>query len=114
MIYTIDAKGKTLGRTASHIAKLLNGKDNASFQRNTLSPNKVNLINVSQAKIDAVKLNSKLYEKYSGYPGGLTKQKMAMLVSKKGFSEIFKLAVYGMLPGNKLRPELMKNLTISE
>lgn len=113
-MYTIDVKGKTLGRTASHVAKILSGKDTAQFQKNTISSNKVNLVNVSHAKIDVMKLNSKLYEKYSGYPGGLTKQKMAMLVSKKGFAEIFRLAIYGMLPANKLRAELMKNLTISE
>lgn len=37
-----------------------------------------------------------------------------MIIARKGYSEVFKLAVYGMLPGNKLRARLMKNLTVSE
>lgn len=112
--HTIDATGKTLGRTASMVAKLLMGKDSASFEKNEVSGNKVHLINVSKATIDPRKLTTKFYERYSGYPGGLTKERMDMLVARKGYSEIFMLAVYGMLPGNKLRATLMKNLTISE
>jgi ribosomal protein L13 len=39
---------------------------------------------------------------------------MSKVIEKKGFSEVFKLAIYGMLPSNKLRDKAMKNLTISE
>ncbi len=114
MIHTIDAKGKTLGRTASAVAKLLMGKDKATFERHTVSENKVHLINVAQAKISLVKLDTKTYSRFSGYRGGLTKEKMSTLATRKGYGELFKLAVYGMLPANKLRPKLMKNLTVSE
>lgn len=114
MTHTVDAKGKTLGRTASAVAKLLMGKDKATFERHMVTGSKVNLINVSQAKIDRTKLDTKTYARFSGYRGGLTKEKMSMLAARKGFAEIFKLAVYGMLPANKLRNEIMKNLTVSE
>ena len=114
MIHTVDAKGKALGRTASAVAKLLMGKDKATFERNQVTGDKVNLINVSQAKIGRTKLEVKTYARYSGYPGGLTQEKMKNVVGRKGYSEVFKLAIYGMLPANKLRPEIMKNLTISE
>ena len=112
--FTIDATDKTLGRTASAVAKLLMGKDNTSFEKNIVSTNKVSIINASKASIDPKKLTAKFYERYSGYPGGLTKERMDMIIARKGYSEVFKLAVYGMLPGNKLRARLMKNLTVSE
>jgi len=114
MIHTIDAKGKTLGRTASAVAKLLMGKDKATFERHMVTGSKVNLINVSQAKIARAKLDTKTYNRYSGYRGGLTREKMSALITRKGYGEIFKLAVYGMIPANKLRTEIMKNLTVSE
>ncbi len=114
MTHTVDAKGKTLGRTASAVAKLLMGKDKATFERNKVTGDKVHLINVSQAKISRVKLDVKTYARYSGYPGGLTQEKMSNLAARKGYGELFKLAIYGMLPANKLRPVVMKNLTISE
>ncbi len=114
MIHTIDAKGKTLGRTASQVAKLLMGKDKATFERNKVTGGKVELINVSKAKIDIRKLSEKKYDQYSGYPGGLRQEKMSDLIARKGYSEIFKLAVYGMIPANRLRPIIMKNLTITE
>ncbi len=114
MIHTIDAQGKTLGRTATAVAKLLMGKDSPTFERNKVSTNKVHLVNVSKAKIDSKKMDTKTYARYSLYPGGLVKEKMGHMAVRKGYGELFKLAVYGMLPNNKLRPILMKNLTISE
>ncbi len=114
MNYTIDAEGKTLGRTASQIAKLLMGKDSATFQKNQVAKNKVSLINVSKAKIDPKKFKTKTYASYSGYPGGLKETTMERVIEKKGYSEVFKKAVYGMLPINKLRDVVIKNLTISE
>ena len=114
MIHTIDAKGKTLGRTASVVAKLLQGKDKPTYETNKVTGAKVHLINVASSKIATPKLGTKTYARYSGYPGGLTKEKMSNLVERKGYGEVFKLAIYGMLPANKLRPIIMKNLTISE
>ncbi len=114
MTHTIDATGKSLGRTASKAAALLIGKDTAAFARNKPGTNKVEIINTSKAKIDVKKQKTKLYEMYSGYPGGFRTPSMEEVIGKKGYSEVFKLAVYGMIPRNKLRPILMKNLKISE
>ncbi len=114
MNYTIDASDKTLGRTASGIAKLLMGKDSASFERNTVAGNKVVVTNASKLKISTTKMKTKTYSSYSGYPGGLKERTMERVIEKKGYSEIFRKAVYGMLPINKLRDKMIKNLTISE
>lgn len=114
MNYTVDATDKTLGRTASHVAKLLMGKDSAEFERHQVAKNKVALINVSKARVDETKLKTKKYLSYSGYPGGQKVQTMEKVIEKKGYSEVFRKAIYGMLPGNKLRDKMMQNLTITE
>lgn len=112
--HTVDASGQSLGRVASAVAKLLMGKDSASFERHTVSGNKVTVTNASKLKISTTKMNTKTYSSYSGYPGGLKQEKMGKVVEKKGYSEVLRKAVYGMLPINKLRDKVIKNLTIAE
>lgn len=114
MTYTLDATGKTPGRLATEAAKLLMGKNDPAYVPNKAPKNKVTIANASKAKISLRKLTTVQYERYSGYPGGFRYQSMDELVAKKGYSEVFKLAVYGMLPGNKLRNGMMKNLTVTE
>lgn len=110
----IDAKEKTLGRVATQIAFSLMGKDKASFERNKFSGSPVKVINASKIKITVKKLESIYHTNYSGYPGGLKIIKGKETLNKKGMSELVKLAVFHMLPGNKLRREMMKNLKIEE
>ncbi len=55
-----------------------------------------------------------LHERYSGYPGGFKTDTNARVIEKKGWKGLYELAVYGMLPSNKLRPLMMKRLTITE
>lgn len=114
MNYTIDATGKTIGRIATEAATLLMGKNTPDFQKNTVAPHKVLITNASKVRITAKKMKTVEHNRYSGYPGGFVSETIEEIVSHKGYAEIFKLAVYGMLPGNKLRPIMMKNLTITE
>ncbi len=114
MIHTIDVTGKTIGRTASAAAKILMGKNRPTFERHLVTGEKVHLINVSKAKIDPRKLGTKEYERYSGYPGGFKKEKMSAVINRKGYKDLFIDAIHGMLPANKLRAKIMKNLTITE
>lgn len=112
--YTIDASGKKLGRVASEVAKLLIGKNLTNFARNTYPNVTVNLVNTSKVDISEKKLKNKTHSRYSGFPGGLVKETLEKTISKKGYSEIFRLAVKGMLPKNKLQTPMLKNLVISE
>lgn len=114
MQYKLDAKSKKLGRLATEIAILLMGKNKADFTRNKVANVKVLVENASALDIDTRKLKSKEYQKYSGYPGGRKTEIMEKLIEKKGYSEVLRKAVYGMLPSNKLRPLMMKNLVIKE
>ena len=114
MKYTIDAKGKKLGRIASEVAILLMGKNNVNFVRNKAPEVKVDIINCKEANIDSRKKNTKEYVTFTGFRGGINTEKLSHLMERKGVTEAFRRAVYRMLPNNTLRKIMMKNLTITE
>ncbi len=113
-MHTIDATNGKLGRIAAEAAKLLIGKDKTDFVKNAIVGSKVKIINASKISIDEKKLKTDTHARYSGYPGGLTKETFDKVVAKKGYGELIKKAVSGMLPKNKLRTKFLLNLTISE
>ncbi len=112
--YTIDAKGKRIGRVASEAAIYLMGKNSVKFARNKAPEVKVAIINCAKAYINAKKKNDKEYVTFTGFRGGINTEKLADLIERKGTGEAFKRAVYRMLPSNSLRKTMMLNLTITE
>ena len=112
--YKIDAAGQKLGRVSTEIAVALMGKNEPDFARNKVADVKVNILNASKMDIDDKKMDSKIYDRYSGYPGGRKEFTMRKLIADKGFEAVIKNAVYGMLPKNKLRDRMMKNLVIND
>jgi large subunit ribosomal protein L13 len=110
----IDANGRTLGRVATEVAMSLMGKTSASFERNTYSGFPVKVVNAGKIKITIKKLDEIVHKRYSGMRGGLRILKGTETKEKKGMRELLKLATFQMLPGNKIRREMMKNLTIEE
>lgn len=114
MKHTIDATNKKLGRVASEAAAYLMGKNTTSFVRNKVFEMQVNITNASKVAISDKKRDTKEYKRFSGYPSGLKIETMRKVIAKAGYTEIFKKAVYNMLPSNKLRSKRMKNLIITE
>jgi large subunit ribosomal protein L13 len=114
MKHTIDAKDKKLGRIASQAATLLMGKDSPEFARNELSDNHVEIINAAKADISDKKKKESFYKHFSGFAGGLREESMQRAIERKGISYVFETAIYGMLPKNKLRDQMIKHLKISE
>ncbi len=114
MKYTIDANGKKIGRIASAASALLMGKNTATFAKNTVADAKVEIINVDRAEVTAKKKASDVYVTYTGHRGGLNSETLAHLIGRSGMKEVFRRAVYRMLPPNKLRDLRMKNLIIKE
>ena len=108
----ISVAGKKLGRVASEIAMTLMGKDSAAYTPNKLAQVKVEVEGVNEIAFGDKKLSEKEYQRYSGYPGGRKVFTMASVIEKLGAAEILHKAVYGMLPNNKLRTPMMKNLII--
>jgi large subunit ribosomal protein L13 len=111
---TIDASGKSLGRVATAVAVSLMGKDKASFERNKYSGSPVKVTNASKIRITAKKLEEIFHTRYSGIPGGLRVIKAKETAEKEGMKELVRMATYQMLPDNKIRREMMKNLTIED
>ena len=114
MKHTLDAENKKVGRVATEAAIYLMGKNISLFKRNSIPEVTVEIKNASKASIDEKKMLNKTYSRYSGYPGGLKQPTMKQVVTKKGYSEIFREAILGMLPKNKLRAKMIKNLIITE
>jgi len=112
--HTIDAKGKKLGRVASEVAKILMGKNLTTYARNRAPEVSVTVMNVSKLSISEKKRSSIRYARFSGYQGGLKFEELDALAKRRGYKEVLRHAVKGMLPGNKLRPDMMKRLTIEE
>tara|TARA_B100000378_G_scaffold272449_1_gene264071 strand:+ start:46 stop:411 length:366 start_codon:yes stop_codon:yes gene_type:complete len=110
--HTIDATDQKMGRLASEVAILLMGKNRPDFSRNKVAPVTVVVENIDALDIPAKKMREKEYDTYTGYPGGLYRTSLEKVVADKGTAEAFKKAVFGMLPGNRLRPLMMKNLSI--
>lgn len=111
---TIDATNQKIGRIATKVASLLMGKGKTTFVRNKMVGDKVKIVNASKLSITEKKKTEKTYSRYSGYPGGLKKEKLADQTSKKGNAEALKHAISGMLPKNTLREKFLLNLEISE
>ncbi len=112
--YTIDAMGQALGRVATEAANVLRGKDTTTFVKHLAPKVTVKIINASKLDITPKKMREKTYTRYTGHPSGLRQTSLTRLVEKKGWSEPVKKAVFGMLPANRLRAVIMKNLIITE
>ena len=110
--YTLDATDQILGRLATKIAVILHGKNLPEFEKHLDLGGFVVVENIDKVKVTGNKFNDKIYYKSSDRPGGLKKAKMKEIVGKKGWAEILRRAVYQMLPDNRLRPHMMKRLTI--
>lgn len=112
--YTIDAKGKKLGRVATQAASILMGKNTVAFTRHQAPNVRVEVINASKLSVSEKRGTDVKYAHFSGYPGSLRFETLSALAKRRGYSEVVRHAVQGMIPRTKLRPGMMKRLVISE
>lgn len=110
-IHIIDASGKVLGRLATEIASLLNGKHKVGYTPNVDGGDAVVIKNASQIRVTGKKMEQKEYKRHSLYPGGL-KVRPLRFVLKNNPAEVIRLAVIRMIPKNKLRYQKLKRLKI--
>lgn len=111
--YNIDATGKRLGNIATEAATYLLGKDKPDFAKNIVAPVTVTIINASKLDLSEKKGNA-IYQTYSGHPGGRKVETLTHLAERRGFAEPVRRTIQGMLPKNKLRSAMMKNLIVTE
>jgi large subunit ribosomal protein L13 len=109
--YIADADGKTLGRFASEIAKILRGKHKPTFTPNLDMGDFVIVINADKVKLSGNKETKKTYFKHSGYVGSTTFTKLDHM--RRTYPQrIVEKAVWGMLPKNRLGRAIIKHLKV--
>lgn len=109
--HTIDAKGKILGRLAVEVANLLRGKGKTDFVSNLIKGDEVVVFNTDKIAVTGNKMKNKIYYRHSGYPGGIKGINFEDSI-KKDSRQVIRKAVYGMLPKNKLRNKIIRNLKL--
>lgn len=113
MNHTIDATGKKLGRVCSEAAAYLRGKMSTDFAPNKVPNVTVAITNASKLDLSERRLAEE-FKTYSGYPGGLKHETREHLIGRRGIKEVIVRTVRGMLPRNKLRTQMLKNLSVAE
>ncbi|HSX30194.1 MAG TPA: 50S ribosomal protein L13 [Candidatus Saccharimonadales bacterium] len=109
--YVIDASEASLGRVATQIATLLTGKGKPMFTKHIDVGDYVVVINAANVLVTGPKMDTKMYYRHSGFPGGLTETTMRDKLVQDPTSVVFQ-AVRGMLPVNKLRDARLNRLKI--
>jgi large subunit ribosomal protein L13 len=109
--FVVDADSATLGRLSARIAAVLRGKHKPIFTPHADTGDFVVVINAEKVKLTGNKLALKTYERYSGYPGGLTVLNARTMLALKP-EELIRIAVRGMLPKNALGRRLFKKLKV--
>jgi large subunit ribosomal protein L13 len=109
--YVIDASEAPLGRVATQIATLLTGKGKPSFTKHIDTGDYVVVINAGNIQVTGDKMDTKMYYRHSGHPGGLKEATMREKMAKDPTSPLVH-AVRGMLPVNKLRDERLARLKV--
>lgn len=113
MDYIIDAKNKKLGRLASEIAVILQGKKNPKYNPRLVGEDRVILKNYKELDIPEKKMKEKKYYRHTGHVGHL---KIKTLEQKwqKDPKWVIREAVRKMLPKNKLNSRRLKNLIFQD
>lgn len=109
--YIVDAEGKTLGRLASEIAKVLRGKNKPIFTPHMDCGDYVIVVNAEKIKVTGKKLDQKIYYHHSGYVGGMKETTLKEKLAKKP-EQVIELAVKGMLPKGPLGRQMYKKLFV--
>lgn len=109
--HVIDATGTPLGRLASEAASLIKGKHKPTFTPHVDGGDYVIVINADQFVFTGNKENTKLYQKHSGWIGGL-KTRTAKDMKERFPAKVIELAVHGMLPKTKLGSNMKTRLYV--
>ncbi|MCI9612350.1 MAG: 50S ribosomal protein L13 [Eubacterium sp.] len=109
--YVVDAEGKTLGRLASEIAKVLRGRHKPIFTPHMDTGDYVIVVNAEKIKVSGKKLDQKIYYKHSGYVGGMKETTLKDML-KKHPERVVEYAVKGMLPKGPLGRQMYRKLFV--
>lgn len=109
--FIVDAKGKTVGRLATEVARILSGKNNPDWTPFLDMGDHVVVINARHAVFKGSKNDQKVYRHRTLYPGGLREKTVKEMYNTTP-EKIIELAVKGMLPKTKLGKAMAKKLKV--
>ena len=109
--YVVDAEGKTLGRLASEVARVLRGKHKPIFTPHIDTGDYVIVVNAEKVKVTGKKLSQKVYYHHSDYVGGMKETTLKEMLANKP-ERVVELAVKGMLPKGPLGRQMYKKLFV--
>jgi large subunit ribosomal protein L13 len=109
--FVVDAEGKTLGRLATRVARILRGKHKPTFSPAVDVGDYVIIVNAEKIHVTGRKLDQKMYYRHSGYPGGLKEITLRNQLAKNP-AYVIEHAVRGMLPKNRLGRRMFKKLKV--
>jgi len=109
--YVVDGTNQTVGRMCARVAAILRGKNKAYYTPHVDCGDNVIIINADKVVLTGNKMDEKLYDRYSGYPGG-RKEETAKDLLKRRPEVLIERAVKGMLPKNRLGRKMYKKLYV--
>jgi large subunit ribosomal protein L13 len=109
--YVVDATDETLGRLATRIARVLEGKNKPGYAAHMDTGDHVIVLNAGKFVVTSDKLTSKIYYRHSGYPGGFKEETLGHLLARRP-EEPIRRAVKGMLPHTSLGAQMLRKLKV--
>lgn len=109
--FLLDAKGKTLGRFCSEVARILRGKHRPDFTPHIDAGDGVVVINADKIEVSGNKEGQKIYRYYTGHMSGLREIPYRVMKDKKP-EYIIERAVKGMMPKSRLGKQQLRKLRI--
>ncbi|MHC4480574.1 MAG: 50S ribosomal protein L13 [Planctomycetota bacterium] len=107
----VDASGRVLGRLATRVAVVLMGKDRPDYTPHVDTGAYVVVTNAGKVRLTGQKIRQKIYQRYSGYPGGRKEIPVAEMLQKHP-DRVVREAVRRMLPKTKLGVQMLKKLKV--
>ena len=109
--YVVDASGVVLGRLASRVAGILAGKHTPRFTPFLDTGDHVIVINAGKVRLTGMKAETKLYHRYTGYPGGARTEEFRKRLARKP-ELVVEEAIVGMLPKTRLGRAMARKLNV--
>ena len=109
--FVVDATGVTLGRLATRVARVLEGKHKPTWSPNLDGGDHVIVLNAKKITVSAAKQSTKLYQRHSGHPQGFKEETLGKLLERRP-EEVIRRAIKGMLPHTRLGAQQLRKLKI--
>ena len=107
--YVVDGTNQTVGRMCARIAAVLRGKNKAYYTPHVDCGDFIIVTNCEKVKLTGNKMEDKVYDTYSGYPGGRKEESAENLLRRRP-EVIIERAIKGMLPKNRLGRQMYKKI----